>query len=40
MLLGETQFYSIQKSGADMGDIANSAKITDGGLSGNLFDML
>jgi type III restriction enzyme len=38
LLLGETQFYSLLKSGADIEDIANSAKINESTLSGNLFD--
>lgn len=38
LLLGETQFYSLQKSGADMEDIARSAKINESSLSRNLFD--
>ncbi|MBD3808632.1 MAG: restriction endonuclease subunit R, partial [Epsilonproteobacteria bacterium] len=38
LLLGETQFYSLKKSGADIEDIANSAKINESSLSGNLFD--
>jgi len=36
--LGETQFYSLQKRGADMEDIARSAKINESSLSGSLFD--
>ena len=40
LLLGETQFYSIQKSSADIDDIANSTKMNESSLSGNLFDML
>jgi len=39
LLLGETQFYSLEKSGADMEDIARSAKMNESSLSGNLFDM-
>ena len=39
LLLGETQFYSLQKSGADMEDIARSAKMNESNLSGNLFDI-
>lgn len=38
LLIGETQFYSLQKSGADIQDIANSAKINDSFITGNLFD--
>jgi len=38
LLLGETQFYSLQKSGADIEDIARSAKINESSLSGSLFD--
>jgi len=38
LLLGETQFYSLQKSGADMEDIARSAKMNESSLSGSLFD--
>ena len=39
LLLGETQFYTLKKSGADIEDIANSAKVNEGSLSNNLFDM-
>lgn len=38
LLLGETQFYSLRKSGADIEDIARSAKINESSLSRNLFD--
>jgi type III restriction enzyme len=38
LLLGETQFYSLKKSGADIEDIVNSARMNEGRLSGNLFD--
>jgi type III restriction enzyme len=38
LLLGETQFYSLKKSGADIEDIANSAKINESVITGNLFD--
>lgn len=38
LLLGETQFYSLKKSGADIDDIANSAKINESSISGNLFN--
>lgn len=38
LLLGETQFYSLVKSGADIEDLANSAKINNI-TSGNLFDI-
>jgi type III restriction enzyme len=38
LLLGETQFYSLKKSGADIEDIARSAKINESSLSGSLFD--
>lgn len=38
LLLGETQFYSLKKSGADIEDIANSTKMNESRLSGNLFD--
>jgi len=39
LLIGETQFYSLKKSGADINDIANSAKINESALSNNLFDI-
>jgi len=39
LLLGETLFYSLVKSGADMDDIGISAKISEATLSGSLFDM-
>lgn len=38
LLFGETQFYSLKKSGADMEDLAKSAKINESSLSGSLFD--
>ncbi len=37
LLLGETQFYSLVKSGADIEDLANSAKMNRSTLSGSLF---
>lgn len=37
LLLGETQFYILKKSGADIEDIARSAKINESSLSGSLF---
>ncbi|MDQ1243940.1 MAG: hypothetical protein QG565_280, partial [Campylobacterota bacterium] len=39
LLLGETQFYSLKKSGADIEDIARSAKMNESTLSGSLFDI-
>jgi type III restriction enzyme len=39
LLIGETQFYSLQKSGADIEDLANSAKINEANFSGSLFDL-
>jgi len=39
LLVGETQFYSLEKSGANMDDIGISAKISEAVLSGSLFDM-
>jgi len=39
LLLGETQFYTLKKSGADIEDIANSAKVNEVSLTGNLFDI-
>jgi len=38
LLLGETQFYSLKKSGADMEDLAKSAKMNESTLSRNLLD--
>ncbi len=38
LLLGETQFYSLVKSGADIDDLANSAKMNESIFSGSLFD--
>jgi type III restriction enzyme len=38
LLLGETQFYSLKQSGADMEDLAKSAKMNESTLSRNLFD--
>lgn len=38
LLLGETQFYSLKKSGADIEDIAKNAKMNESSLSGSLFD--
>ncbi len=40
LLLGETQFYSLKKSGADIEDLANSAKMNESNLSRNLLDLL
>jgi type III restriction enzyme len=37
LLLGETPFYSLKKSDADMENIANNAKINESSLTGNLF---
>jgi type III restriction enzyme len=37
LLLGETQFYSLKKSGADIEDLANSAKINGSVFTGTLF---
>ncbi len=39
ILIGETLFYSLVKSGANTDDIGLSAKISEGTLSGNLFDV-
>ena len=39
LLIGETLFYSMKKSGANMDEIAVSAKISESTLSGNLFDI-
>jgi type III restriction enzyme len=39
LLLGETQFYSLKNSGADIQDIARVSKINEALFSGNLFDM-
>jgi len=39
LLLGETQFYSLTKSGADIEDLARSAKMNEAKLTGNLFDL-
>lgn len=38
LLLGETQFYSLKKSGANIEELANSAKMNENVLTGNLFD--
>ncbi len=38
LLLGETQFYSLKNSGADIIDISNSAKVNESYFSGSLFD--
>lgn len=38
LLIGETQFYSLKKSGADIVDLAKSTEINGKVLSGNLFD--
>lgn len=38
LLLGETQFYSLVKSGADIEDLANSAKMNEATFTGSLFD--
>ncbi len=39
LLVGETLFYSLVKSGANMDEIGLSAKISEGRLSGNLFEV-
>ena len=39
LLLGETQFYSLVKSNADIDDIANSSKMNESFFSGSLFDI-
>ena len=39
LLVGETQFYSLKKSGADIEDIANSAKLNEATYTGSLFDL-
>ena len=39
LLLGETQFYSLVKSGADIEDLANSSKMNESTFTGNLFDI-
>jgi type III restriction enzyme len=39
LLLGETQFYSLKKSGADIEDLAKSAKINESSLGRHLFDI-
>ncbi|MEA2050209.1 MAG: DEAD/DEAH box helicase family protein [Campylobacterota bacterium] len=39
LLIGETQFYSLEKSGADIEDLANSAKVNEANYSGSLFDI-
>ncbi|MDZ7817528.1 MAG: hypothetical protein U5K55_02450 [Aliarcobacter sp.] len=39
LLLGETQFYSLVKSGADIEDLANSSKMNEATFTGSLFDM-
>lgn len=38
LLLGETQFYSLKQSGADMEDLAKSAKMNESAFSGSLFN--
>ena len=38
LLLGETQFYSLAKSGADIEDIARSAKMNESVFTGSLFN--
>lgn len=39
LLLGETQFYSLVKSGADIEDLANSSKMNEATFTGSLFDL-
>jgi type III restriction enzyme len=39
LLLGETQFYSLVKSGADIEDLANSSKMNEATFTGSLFDI-
>ena len=39
LLLGETQFYSLEKNGANIEDIAKSARMNEVSFSGNLFDI-
>ena len=39
LLLGETQFYSLIKSGADIEDLANSSKMNEATFTGSLFDI-
>lgn len=39
LLLDETQFYSLVKSGADIEDLANSAKMNEATFTGSLFDI-
>lgn len=39
LLLGETQFYSLVKSGANIEDLANSAKMNEATFTGSLFDI-
>lgn len=39
LLLGETQFYSLVKSGADIEDLANSSKMNELVFTRNLFDI-
>lgn len=39
LLIGETQFYSLVKSGADIEDLANSSKINEVMLTGSLLDI-
>jgi hypothetical protein len=37
--LGETQFYSLVKSGADIEDLANSSKMNESTITGSLLDI-
>ena len=39
LLLGETQFYSLVKSGADIEDLANSSKMNESTITGSLLDI-
>jgi len=39
LLLGETQFYSLEKNGANIEEIAKSARMNEVSFSGNLFDI-
>jgi type III restriction enzyme len=39
LLLGETQFYSLVKSGADIEDLANSSKMNESIITGSLLDI-
>lgn len=39
LLLSETQFYSLVKSGADIEDLANNSKMNEATFTGSLFDL-